>query len=54
MTLAELRTIVKYVEIDPKQKVWLRVKLPEGKIAHADIESVKTYSDGLVLNVNIE
>ena len=53
MTIEELRAIVNNCDTDPKQRVMVKVTLPDGKIANADIRSFRTYTDGLLLNVEI-
>lgn len=53
MTIEELRAIVNNCDTDPKQRVMVKVTMPDGKIANADIRSFMTYTDGLLLNVEI-
>ena len=53
MTIAELRAIVNNCETDQKERVWVKVRMPDGGIANAGITSFGTYSDGLLLNVEI-
>lgn len=53
MIIAELKAIVNLCETDPKNRVMVKVKMPDGGIANAEIVSFGTYSDGLLLNVEI-
>ena len=53
MIIAELKAIVNHCETDPKQRVMVRVKMPDGGIANAELKSFGTYTDGLLLNVEI-
>ena len=53
MTIEELKTIINYCETNPKENVMLKVRMPDGGIANAKIKSFGTYTDGLVLNVEI-
>lgn len=53
MIIAELRAIVNNCETSPDKRVMLRVKMPDGGIANAEIKSFGTYTDGLLFNVEI-
>lgn len=53
MTIAELRVIVNHCEKNPEERVYVKVKMPDGGIMAAEIKSFGTYADGLVLNVEI-
>ena len=54
MIIAELKAIVNNCETNPKERVMIKVKMPDGTIANADVKSFGTYSDGLLLNVEID
>ena len=53
MTIAELKAIVNNCETDQKKRVMVRVWMPDGSIANAELKSFGTYTDGLLLNIEI-
>ena len=53
MTIEELKAIVNNCETDPKMRVMVKVLLPDGCIANAEVKSFGTYADGLLLNIEI-
>ena len=55
MNIEELKTVLKYTNVDSKQKVRIKVTHKDPKwISVVDIDSFDSYSDGIVLNVTIE
>jgi hypothetical protein len=55
MTVEELRTILRYADIQQKQKVQIRVlRKGERHITSVDIDSFKIYSDAIVLNIEVD
>ena len=54
MTREELKTVLKYAEEYPNQRVMVVVKKEDGKhITNVDIKSFNVYSDAIVLNVEV-
>ncbi len=54
MTREELKTVLKYAEEYPNQKVMVVVKKENGKhVTNVDIKSFNIYSDAIVLNVEV-
>ena len=54
MTREELKTVLKYAEEYPNQRVMVVVKKEDGKhITNVDIDSFNIYSDAIVLNVEV-
>jgi len=55
MTREELKTVLKYAEEYPNQRVMVVVKKEDGKhITNVDIKSFNVYSDAIVLNVEVD
>ena len=55
MTREELKTVLKYAEEYPNQRVMVVVKKEDGKhITNVDIKSFNVYSDAIVLNVDVD
>ena len=54
MTIADLKAIVNNCETNPKERVRIKVKMPDGTIANAELKSFGTYVDCLLLNVEID
>ena len=55
MTREELKTVLKYAEEFPNQRVMVVVKKEDGKhITNVDIKSFNVYSDAIVLNVEVD
>ena len=54
MRIEELKSILEYAETDPKQDIHVKVKNKNtGSLANAKLVSYGTYTDGIVLNVEV-
>lgn len=54
MTREDLKTILKYAEEYPDQKVMVVVRKKDGKhVTNVNVDSFNIYSDAIVLNVEV-
>lgn len=54
MTVEELRSILKYSEIEPNKPVRITVHKSSGTITTVDVDNFNIYSDCFIINVNVD
>jgi hypothetical protein len=54
MTVEELRSILKYSEIEPNKPVRITVHKSSGTRTTVDVDNFNIYSDCFIINVNVD